>query len=288
MQTYKMKKSIKIFISTILFILIIGTNGVNATSKTKNEINEEKSNNYLESLSVEGYDISPEFNKFNQTYYVTIPTSVKSLTINAKTEKEEAKYRVSGNTNLNKNENTINVVVTSQNRLTRTYKVIATKQADNGLNLTSLDIENVTLDKEFNSNNYHYNATAKFDKDETELKINAVANIPEASVEILGSKVVSGNNLITLILRNGTKTTTYQIDLDVTVEKTITTEIKNNSFIEDAKNKIYEFMKDENKVMATLIAVAVVLLLLVIILIAKISKRKKVNKNKENLRKRAK
>lgn len=275
---------------TIVFILIIGVNNVygTSTSKTKAEINEEKSNNYLESLSVEGYDITPEFNKYNQTYYVTIPTSVKSLNVTAKTEREESKYRVSGNNNLANNENTINIVVTSQNKLTKTYKIIVTKQADNGLNLASFDIEGVTLDKEFTSNNHHYNATAKFDKDETELKINAVSNLPEASIEILGNKVVSGNNLVTIILKSGTKTTTYQIDLDVTVEKTITTEIKNNSFIEDAKNKITEFMKDENKLMAALIAVAAVLLLLVIILIIKISKRKKVNKNKQNLKKRAK
>lgn len=275
-------------IITLLFIVIAGTNNVYGASQTKNEINEERSNNYLESLSVEGYDISPEFNKFNQTYYVTIPTSVKSINVIAKTEKEEAKYRVSGNTNLANNENTINVVVTSQNRLTRTYKIIVTKQADNGLKLTSLNIEGVTLSKEFNGDNHHYNASATFSKDETELTINAISNLPEASIEILGNKVVLGSNLITIILRSGTKTTTYQIDLDVTVEKTITTEIKNNSYIEEAKKKIAEFMEDENKVMAALIAVAVVLLLLVIILMAKISKRKKVNKNKQNLKKRAK
>lgn len=284
-----MKNSIKIFISIILlFVVTVGANSVKATSKTKSEINEEKSNNYLELLSVEGYDISPEFNKFNQTYYVTIPSSVKSLDVTAKCEKEEAKYRVSGNTNLTKNENTINVVVTSQNRLTRTYKIIVTKEVDNGLKLNSLEIEGLTFDKEFSSNKYQYKSEATFSKDETELKVNAVANIPDASIEILGNKVVSGNNLITIILRSGNNTTVYQIDVDVTVEKTITTEIKNNSFIENAKNKINEFMKDENKVMALLIAVAAVLLLSVVILITSISKRKKANKNKEKLKKRAK
>lgn len=284
-----MKKS-RTFLTiiTLLFLIFIGTNNVYATSKTKAEINEEKSNNYLEELSVEGYDISPQFNKFNQTYYLTIPESVKSLNVVAKCERDEAKYRVSGNTNLTKNENTISVVVTSQNRLTRTYKIMVTKEIDNGLKLNSLDIEGVTFAREFTSDNHHYSASATFNKDETELKINAVANISDASIEILGNKVVSGNNLVTIILRSGNKTTVYQVDLDVTVEKTITTEIKNNSFIEDAKNKISEFMKDENKVMSLLIAVAVVLLLLVIILIISISKRKKANKNKENLKKRAK
>lgn len=283
-------KNLRVLLASIivLFILIIGTNNIYATSKTKAEINEERSNNYLESLSVEGYDITPEFNKFNQTYYLTIPSSVKSLNVIAKCEKEEAKYRVSGNTNLANNENTINVVVTSQNRLTRTYKIIVTKEINNGLKLNSLDIEGVTLAREFTSDNHNYNGTATFSKDETELKINAIANVSDASIEILGNKVVQGNNLITIILRSGNKTSVYQIYLDVTVEKTITTEIKNNSFIEDAKNKITEFMKDENKVMALLIAVAAVLLILVIILITKISKGKKVSKNKENLKKRAK
>ncbi len=275
-------------IITLLLLIFIGTNSVYATSKTKAEINEERSNNYLESLSVEGYDITPEFNKFNQTYYLTIPSSVKALNVVAKCEREEAKYRVSGNTNLANNENTINVVVTSQNRLTRTYKIMVTKEIDNGLKLNSLDIEGVKLLHEFTGDNHNYKGTATFSKDETELKINAVSNIPEASIEILGNKVVQGNNLITIILRNGNKTSVYQIDIDVTVEKTITTEIKNNSFIENAKNKVAEFMKDENKLMSVLIAAAVVLLLLVIILITKISKGKRVNKNKENLKKRAK
>lgn len=290
-----MRKLKNILVSIVLiFMIIMSTNITEATSKTMSEINAERSNNYLTSLVVEGYELSKEFNKFNQTYYITVPSSVKSVNITATTENPEAKYRVSGN-NLTKNESTINVVVTSQNRLTRTYKIIAVKQVDNGLKLSSLDIEGVKFDKEFSSDNYYYKGTATFNQDETELKINAVSNIPEASIEILGSKAVYGENFISIILRNGDKTTIYQIELDVNVEKTITSEIKNNNFFAkvndkwtEIKAKIAELVKDENKMMSLLIALAVVLLLIISILIIKISRRKKVNKNKEKLKKRAK
>lgn len=289
MNKKQLTNIVKIVIITIMALMItINTgNEVKATNKSNSEANEERSNNYLSELSIEGYEISPEFNKFNQTYYVTIPTDVKSLTINAKTENEKATYKITGNTNL-KNESTIKVTVTSQNRLTKTYKIIVIKQADNGLNLTSLEIDGVTLHQEFDSSKFYYTAETKQSTDETTLNINATPNNADANIEILGNKVVAGKNLITIILSTGNKTTTYQIEVDVTVEKTITTEIKNNSFIAKAKDYITEFFKDENKVLALFIAVAVILFLLIMIMIIKMIKKRKANKNRDNIKNRLK
>lgn len=284
---------IKIILITIIALTLainVG-NKVQATSSQSSKLSaeekEERSNNYLESLSVEGYELSTEFNKYTQTYYVTIGSDVSSLTINAKTESEKATYRVTGNANL-KNESNIKVIVTSQNKLTKTYNIIVIKQADNGLKLDSLDIENVTFHQEFDSSKFFYTAETKQSTDETELNINAVSNDANANIEIIGNKVVAGNNLITIILTSGNKTTTYQIDLDVTVEKTITTEIKNNSFITKAKDYITEFFKDENKVLALFIAVAVILFLLIIIMIIKLIRKRKASKNRDNIKNRLK
>lgn len=280
---------IVLLIMALTLTINIGNNlqASSQNSKLSAEEKEERSNNYLESLSVEGYELSTEFNKYTQTYYVTIPADINSLTINAKTESEKATYRVTGNTNL-KNESTIKVVVTSQNRLTKTYNIIVIKQADNGLKLDSLDIGGVTFHQEFSSLRFFYTAETKQSTDETELNINAVCNSPDTNIEIIGNKVVAGNNLITIILTSGNKTTTYQIELDVTVEKTITTEIKNNSFITKARDYITEFFKDENKVLALFISVAIILFLLIIIMIIKLIKKKKASKNRDNIKNRLK
>ena len=182
-----MKKS-KVAIISILTILLLFviTNLSYATSSTSPEA-EDRKNNYLKSLSVEGYEISPEFNKNTMTYYLVVPTSVTSVNVLAETESENATTKISGNTSLKSKENTVKVVVTSQNKTTKTYSIIVTKQDDNGLKLSSLSIEGGTFKEEFNESKYNYTVDVLSSKDVTDLKIDATPNIEGAEVEILGN-----------------------------------------------------------------------------------------------------
>ncbi len=284
-----MKKSNTILVCILVIIFL--SIGITATFAT-NTTNSEHSNNFLKSLSVEGYTISPEFNKYNLTYYLVIPSGVNSVNVLAEAENENAKTKITGNTKLSSKENTIKIVVTAQNKTTKTYNIIATKQEDNGLKLTELAIEGTTINEPLSDMNYNYTADLKSDKDLTDLKITAVASMESASVEILGDTgLESGENIVTIILRNGNTVTTYEITVNITVEKTVITEVKNNAIIgtfNKVKDYVTEFFKDENKTIAVLVAVAVILFILVVILIIKIHNKNKVEQNRENLRKRAK
>lgn len=285
----KLKLAIISLLTVILFVL--GEVSSYATSSSTDSLSD-KSNNYLQSLSVEGYEISPEFNKNTITYYLVIPTSVTSLNVLAEAEIENATVKITGNTSLKSKENTIKIVVTAKNRTTKTYNIIATRQDDNGIKLSSLSIEGGTFSEEFNESKYNYTVDVLSSKDTTDLVVNAVPNSEDAQVEIIGNTgLEAGTHLITILLKKDSSVTTYEITVNLSVEKTIINEVKNDDLtqkVEDAKTYVINFFKDENKTLAFLVAIAAIMLLLVIILIVKITKKNKADKNREKLVKRAK
>ena len=286
-------KKINIIIPTILIFLLFFSVIIPsyATSETNNieTITEQKNNNFLKSLSVEGYELSPEFNKNIETYYVAIPQDVSYLEILAETEVDNATLKITGNTNLNKTENTIKVTVTSQNRKTKTYNIIASKQKENGLNLTELTVDKGTLSPDFNSSTHYYTLDIKSDKEKTNLGVNAKANLEGTNIEVFGDKELEdGENFVTIVLQNGSNTTTYEILVNVTVEKVIITENESKDFINVFMKNVKEFFSDTSKVIAFLSVVAIILLILIICVIIKIIKNNKINKNKERLKNRAK
>jgi len=270
---------------------------VASSSLSQNEIEQnEKENNFLKSLEVDGYDIYPEFNKHTTTYYVTVPTDVKSIEVNAEAENEELTPKISGTTLSSKGENTVKVTVTSKSKDTRMYTIIATKQDDNGLKLEKLEIKDATLEPEFSENKYTYKAKMEIIKEEDELKpleIVTKANSESAEIEILGNSNLSeGDNLITILVKDDEDVTTYQVNVNISSKKKITTiEETSNKFVETVdfcKDKIIEWFSDNTRKIATIIAGAVVLLVIIILIIVKIYKKHQVKKKAENIKKRAK
>lgn len=83
-------------------------------------------NNYLKSLSVDGYTLSPEFNKDTLEYSVELEPETKSIKVNAAKEDSKATLTGTGDIEVSEGENTINVVVTAQNGTVRTYIIKAT------------------------------------------------------------------------------------------------------------------------------------------------------------------
>ena len=253
-------KNIKLnitIITVIILVIFLGTTITYATSidsntdnnnSVNNEISEQddKSNNYLQSLSIEGYDIYPEFNKNTTTYYVVIPKTITSLNVLATPEIEDVKVKITGNTSLTKLENTIKVNVTAKNNRIKTYNIIVNKQDDNGLNLVELSIENANLTPEFYSGNYHYSTEIKTDTDYTDLIVNAKANKEDTEIEIIGNKnLEEGEHLITVMLKSGSDTTTYEISANIIKNNIITTVTEENkSFLQLATDKVKEFFSD--------------------------------------------
>lgn len=284
-MNHKLSKLNKIIIIYIIATIALLSN-VNATTL---QTDDENTNNDLASLSITDYQISPEFNKNTRNYYVAIPTTISSVEVNAQAESAKATVKITGNTQLTKTENTIQIVVTSAKGRKKTYKIIVTKQKENTLKLQSLEIKGATFSPAFDSSKYYYTAEMKINNDSKDITVEAVANNANAKIEVIGNKgIQAGENLVSVIVSNSRETTVYEILINATVEKTIISNVENNDKIQQVKNGVLEFFKDENKVIALLVAVAVILIIIIICIIKKISGKNRADKNREKLRKRAK
>lgn len=278
-----------IFFSVSIYDVSYGTSTTYGTNETTDSIKSDRENNYLQSLLVDGYELYPEFNKNILTYYIVLSTDVSSLDVTAEPENENAKVKITGNTSLRNTENTIKITVTAENKTTKTYNIIATKQKDNGLSLTSLNIEGTDLSSNLDSLNHYYTFDYKTNKDSTDLDIKATASSDDATIEIVGNKGLgAGENLVTIILKDDKNTSVYEVLVNINVENILITEVENNDFFENIKEKVSNFFQDIYKVIALLSVIAVILVFLIINVIVKLIKNKKADKNRERLRKRVK
>lgn len=285
------KLNVSIIISIILILALnvvyasntastrSSNNLTNETVET-NELSEEaikeaRANKNLSSLEVVGYELSPYFNKNNLTYTVIIPEDVTSIEINAEAEAEAegAIVRISGNTRLTRQENTVTVRVTAEDGTSRAYSITVLKAPEVNLKLDSLQIEGLELNPVFDEDTFYYTSSL-VDTELTSLNVNAVANDETANVEVIGAdNLVDGENLINIIVSNDDETTIYQVNVDVDMlgEKE-----------KEVDNVITRVRKIINYALWGFAGfLLVIVLILIIVLIRKIIKRKKYGKEEE-------
>lgn len=94
------------------------------------------SDNYLSSLEVEGYSISPKFDKKTTKYSLTVPNDVKSIKVKARESDSKASVSGDGTRKLNEGNNKLNVVVTAENGNKKTYTINVTVKELNPINVT--------------------------------------------------------------------------------------------------------------------------------------------------------
>ena len=80
-------------------------------------------NNYLKSLNVKDYQITPEFNKNNEEYTLEVPSTVDKLTIEAIAESNYASVSGVGEVEVNEGMNSFDIIVTSETGIERIYKL---------------------------------------------------------------------------------------------------------------------------------------------------------------------
>ena len=283
------KLNVSIIISIILILALnvvyasntastrSSNNLTNETVET-NELSEEtikeaRANKNLSSLEVVGYELSPYFNKNNLTYTVIIPEDVTSIEINAEAEAEGAIVRISGNTRLTRQENTVTVRVTAEDGTSRAYSITVLKAPEVNLKLDSLQIEGLELNPVFDEDTFYYTSSL-VDTELTKLNVNAVASDETANVEVIGAdNLVDGENLINIIVSNDDETTIYQVNVDVDMlgEKE-----------KEVDNVITRVRKIINYALWGFAGfLLVIVLILIIVLIRKIIKRKKYGKEEE-------
>lgn len=283
------KLNVSIIISIILILALnvvyasntastrSSNNLTNETVET-NELSEEaikeaRANKNLSSLEVVGYELSPYFNKNNLTYTVIIPEDVTSIEINAEAEAEGAIVKISGNTRLTRQENTVTVRVTAKDGTSRAYSITVLKAPEVNLKLDSLQIEGLELNPVFDEDTFYYTSSL-VDTELTSLNVNAVASDETANVEVIGAdNLVDGENLINIIVSNDDETTIYQVNVDVDMlgEKE-----------KEVDNVITRVRKIINYALWGFAGfLLVIVLILIIVLIRKIIKRKKYGKEED-------
>lgn len=94
-------------------------------------------NNWLKTLSVDGYGLTPTFSVSSTTNYsLIVSESTSSININASTVNANAKISGTGTVNLSQGTNTININVTAQNGSMRTYTLTVVRGSANEGNTT--------------------------------------------------------------------------------------------------------------------------------------------------------
>ncbi len=81
-------------------------------------------NNWLASLTVDGYALTPAFDvNMTTDYTLTVSENISSINIYASTVNKNAKVSGTGTISLNEGTNVVSIVVTAQNGKTRTYNI---------------------------------------------------------------------------------------------------------------------------------------------------------------------
>ena len=125
---------------------------LSASSKTVKIMTQEEleatysKDNYLKSLSVEGFEITPEFNKDVADYSVVVPENTKEITINAAVNDSKSDLSGVGTVEVSQGTNTFQIVVRAQNGSERTYNLTVEVKDENPINVT-IDNQDYTVVK---------------------------------------------------------------------------------------------------------------------------------------------
>ena len=87
-------------------------------------------NNKLASLEVEGYSLTPTFNKDTESYDVIVNPSVGQISVKAGTIDSKASVSGTGTISLQSGNNTVSVEVKAENGSVRTYRLNVVRQSD--------------------------------------------------------------------------------------------------------------------------------------------------------------
>lgn len=110
-----------------------GTNTKISGSKSVTVVTprEKSTNNDLKSLSVEGYEISPKFDKDVNEYSVTVPSTVEKINIIAKKADSYSSLEGTGEKSVEEGVNTFEVIVTSETGVSNVYKLTVNVEDQN-------------------------------------------------------------------------------------------------------------------------------------------------------------
>ena len=199
---------------------------INVVKKNNSTINVNPNyskNNYLKSLEVEEYQITPDFNKDTLEYTVTLTPGTEKINIKAQAEDNKANIKGIGEVSVSEGTNTINITVTAENGNEKVYKIIATNEEKDPI------IVNI------NSNEYTVIKKAEI--------LGSIDGYKNSTVDINGFSIPTLFNEITKVNLVGLKDKDGNIKLFSYDSKTG----KYREYIEISFNKMNLYIKENNK-----------------------------------------
>jgi len=187
----------------------------------------------LKSLAVEGFELSPTFDRDVYEYGLIVDYEVSSVNILAKELGINAVIDGAGKRELAVGENQISVKVTAENGDVAIYKIIIHRKENNPSYLAHLGIEGYAFTPFFATDVFEYTLEVPFTQEK--VKIDAVAEVETTTVEGAGEKeLVIGENVFEI----KTKTADgleciYKIT--ITRLNDVVCEMPHYSFSEDSK-----------------------------------------------------
>lgn len=161
------------------------------TKKITINVVEKSKNNNLSSLKVEGYSISPTFNKSTLEYTLELENGVTSANIQASVEDKTAYIKGAGKVSLVEGVNTFPITVTAQNGSVKTYtlNIIVKELSPIEVNING-GTYNVIRKKELmpSSNKHFEETTIKINEEDVPAYYNESSNIT-----LVGLKNASGD-----------------------------------------------------------------------------------------------
>lgn len=155
---------------------------------------EASSNNYLSSLSVTPFSITPEFNKENLEYNLDLDNLTNKITINATSEDKNATVSGIGEKDVKVGSQVFEIKVVAENNLERIYKINVTRAKSSNNNLKSLLINQKEID-DFDKNKTDY--LINVDNSTDKIIIDAISEDETATISNLGEKnLATGDNII--------------------------------------------------------------------------------------------
>ena len=172
-------------------------------------------NSYLESLTVSRGSLSPEFEKTENNYTVTVPYEVEEITVSGTLEDKVATAIGFDKYNLEVGTNKIQVTVTAEDGSTNIYSITVTREEEVSSQLKDLTVKNYSLNQTFNKDVYDYNVV--IDNEVTSLDLSVVPIDKGATYEIIGNEnFIVGMNEVKIVVtdRLGQSSSTYILNVN--------------------------------------------------------------------------
>ncbi len=182
------------------------------------------SNSNLLNIEVDGYTLSPTFDKDTKLYSITVPKSVTKLDVIVTPEEETTTYTIKGDKSLTNTKNSIIITSVAEDKSYQVYEIVVNKEEDTNNYLKEINLSSGAFNETFNKETLSY--TLNVSGNVQNITING---IPESEFSVVKGNgtyaLIGGENIITLVVtsedrseRTYTIKVTRELDDDVSLK----------------------------------------------------------------------